>query len=629
MVGWMDDEALHRTLTTGRVTFWSRSRAGVLAQGRHLGPRPAGQATVALDCDGDALLVAGRPGRGRLPHRRPDLLRRPRAAASARDTATPDPTAVPETAAAATPATAPACSRRRPQRTDAGPALRRTWPTLATFRELARDRRVIPVVRRLLADAETPVGVYRKLAKDRPGTFLLESAEHGGVWSRYSFVGAALPGHADRARRRGALDRASRRSACPPPATRSRRCATRSPRCATDAPARAAAADRRHGRLRRLRRRAPLGDGCPTARRTTSHLPELAMMLATDLAVLDHADGVAAAGRQRGQLRRHRRAGRRGLAGRRRPARRDDRRPRPPGAQHGRGPRADRRRRPRATTRPEQFHADGRGGQGGDPRRRGVPGRALPAVLASTARPTRWTSTGCCARPTPARTCTSCACPAPDGTAYDVVGSSPEALVKVTGRRAITHPIAGSRPRGATPEEDAAYGEDLLADAKERAEHVMLVDLARNDLSRVCEPGTVEVVEFMTVEPLQPRHAPRVHRRRRHPARPDARTTCCAPRSRPAPCPARRSPGRWSSSTSSSPAGAACTAGSVGYLDFAGDLDMAIAIRTAVIKDGVAYVQAGGGIVADSVPQLEREESSNKAAAALRAVATAAGLRAP
>ncbi len=89
--------------------------------------------------------------------------------------------------------------------------------------------------------------------------------------------------------------------------------------------------------------------------------------------------------------------------------------------------------------------------------------------------------------------------PAADGSTYDVVGSSPEALVKVTGRRAITHPIAGSRPRGKSPEDDQRLAEDLLADPKERSEHVMLVDLGRNDLQRVCRAGTVDVVELMTV----------------------------------------------------------------------------------------------------------------------------------
>ena len=218
--------------------------------------------------------------------------------------------------------------------------------------------------------------------------------------------------------------------------------------------------------------------------------------------------------------------------------------------------------------------------------------------------------------------------PAPDGTAYDVVGSSPEALVKVTGRRAITHPIAGSRPRGATPEEDVANGEDLLADAKERSEHVMLVDLSRNDLQRVCEAGTVDVVEFMTIR----RYSHIMHLestvvgdiRPGQSAYDVLRATFPAGTLSGAP-----KPRAMALIDELEPSRRGLYGGVVGYLDFAGDLDMAIAIRTAVIKDGRAYVQAGGGIVADSVPQLEREESINKAAAALRAVATAAGLRAP
>ena len=137
---------------------------------------------------------------------------------------------------------------------------------------LAQDRRVIPVVRRLMADAETPVGVYRKLARDRPGTFLLESAEHGGVWSRYSIVGAAC--RATLTERDG--------EACwigePPVGVpterqpRSRRCATPWPRWPPSR-SRAAAADRRHGRRHRLRRGAPLGAGARRRRRTTSASP--------------------------------------------------------------------------------------------------------------------------------------------------------------------------------------------------------------------------------------------------------------------------------------------------------------------------------------------------------------------
>jgi anthranilate synthase component 1 len=216
--------------------------------------------------------------------------------------------------------------------------------------------------------------------------------------------------------------------------------------------------------------------------------------------------------------------------------------------------------------------------------------------------------------------------PLEDGTAYDVVGSSPEALVKVTGRRAITHPIAGSRPRGKTPEDDMRLAEDLLADPKERSEHVMLVDLGRNDLQRVCEPGTVDVVELMQVR----RYSHVTHLESTvvgdlAPGRTaydvlaatfPAGTLSGAPKPRALSLIEHYEPSRRG-----------VYGGVVGYLDFHGDLDMAIAIRTAVIKDGTAHVQAGAGIVADSVPSAEYDETVNKAAAALRAVATASALR--
>ena len=195
----------------------------------------------------------------------------------------------------------------------------------------------------------------------------------------------------------------------------------------------------------------------------------------------------------------------------------------------------------------------------------------------------------------------------------------PEALVTVRTGEAVLHPIAGTRPRGATPEEDAALAAELLADPKERAEHVMLVDLGRNDLGRVCAPGTVEVVDFMSIERYSPRHAHRLHRRRRGGAGPDGVRRADRDASRPARCPVRRSRAPCRSSRRSSRPAAACTAACVGYLDFAGDMDMAIAIRTAVLRDGVAYVQAGGGLVADSDPVAEEQECRNKAAAVLRA----------
>ncbi|WP_454226839.1 anthranilate synthase component I [Propioniciclava flava] len=207
-----------------------------------------------------------------------------------------------------------------------------------------------------------------------------------------------------------------------------------------------------------------------------------------------------------------------------------------------------------------------------------------------------------------------------------IVGSSPEALVTVADQHVLTHPIAGSQPRGATPQQDAENEARLRSDPKERAEHLMLVNLGRNDLGRVCVPGTVSVVEFMQV------------RRYSHIMHLESTVT------------GTLSPGRTAleATLACFPAGTLSGApkvrameiidrletsrrglygGVVGYFDFAGNSDVAIAIRTAVLKDGRAYVQAGGGIVADSVPASEDLESRNKAAAALRAVAVAADIR--
>jgi anthranilate synthase component 1 len=206
------------------------------------------------------------------------------------------------------------------------------------------------------------------------------------------------------------------------------------------------------------------------------------------------------------------------------------------------------------------------------------------------------------------------------------VGSSPEALVTVADRHVLTHPIAGSQPRGATPQQDAENEARLRSDPKERAEHLMLVDLGRNDLGRVCVPGTVTVVEFMQVrryshimhlESTVDRDAEsRPHRARRHAVLLPRGHLSGAPKVRAMEIIDRLETSRRG-----------LYGGVVGYFDFAGNSDVAIAIRTAVLKGGRAYVQAGGGIVADSVPASEDLESRNKAAAALRAVAVAAQVR--
>jgi len=210
-----------------------------------------------------------------------------------------------------------------------------------------------------------------------------------------------------------------------------------------------------------------------------------------------------------------------------------------------------------------------------------------------------------------------------DGSDFHVVGSSPETLVKVTGDAVQSYPIAGSRPRGATPAEDTAAAAELLADPKERAEHLMLVDLARNDLGRVCEPGTVAVVEFMEIKRFS--HIMHMSSTVTGTVRGDASAVDVLTATFPA--------GTLSGAPKSraielidelEPARRGIYGGTVGYFDLDGDLDMAIAIRTAVIAGGRASVQAGGGLVADSEPESEYWESRNKAAAAVRAIQRAA-----
>jgi anthranilate synthase component I len=203
-----------------------------------------------------------------------------------------------------------------------------------------------------------------------------------------------------------------------------------------------------------------------------------------------------------------------------------------------------------------------------------------------------------------------------------VVGSSPEALVTVTAGVASIWPIAGSRPRGVDDVADEAHERSLLADEKERAEHVMLVDLARNDLGRVCDLGTVRVADFMSVV----RYSHIMHLRStvsgrlRHGVGPvdvlratfPAGTLSGAPKVRAMQIIDELEPTRRG-----------VYGGGVGYVDLAGDLDLCIAIRTLVFSGGRAYVQAGAGIVADSIPETEFVETQNKAMALLAAVRAA------
>ncbi len=200
-----------------------------------------------------------------------------------------------------------------------------------------------------------------------------------------------------------------------------------------------------------------------------------------------------------------------------------------------------------------------------------------------------------------------------------VFGASPEMLVRCRGREVETRPIAGTAPRGGTPAEDEALASALLADPKERAEHVMLVDLARNDLGRVCEIGSVEVTRYAEVEKYSHvQHLVSDVRGRLAEGKTSLDAlAACFPAGTLTGAPKIRAMERideWEG------ARRGVYGGAVGYLDHAGNLDMAIAIRTAVVEGEICRVQAGAGIVADSVPEKEYREAEGKAAALFRAV---------
>jgi anthranilate synthase component 1 len=202
---------------------------------------------------------------------------------------------------------------------------------------------------------------------------------------------------------------------------------------------------------------------------------------------------------------------------------------------------------------------------------------------------------------------------------FDIVGSSPELLVQVENGTVVTHPIAGSRPRGATPEADDGLAAELLHDEKERAEHIMLVDLGRNDIGRIAQPGSVRVTKLLAIE----RYSHIMHlvsnvegRLREDMTALDALRACFpagtvsgAPKIRAMEIIAELEPDRRS-----------FYAGCVGYVSYTGNLDTCISLRTMAYKDGVAYLQAGGGIVADSEAEYEYQESMNKMRALLRAI---------
>ncbi|WP_089950528.1 anthranilate synthase component I [Lentzea xinjiangensis] len=486
-------------------------------------------------------------------------------------------------------------------------------PTREEFRELAVNRRVIPVVRRLLADAETPVGLYRKLGADRPGTFLFESAENGRSWSRWSFIGvrssAALTATGGEAFWTGTRPVGLPDGGDPMQALRETIEVLRTDPLPGLPPLTGGMVGYiGYDAVRRLER-------LPSIAEDDLKLPELVMLLATDLAALDHHEGTVTlianainwddspervdeayedAVRRLDEMTTalHTSA--------------------PPTAAVFSRPKPEFRRR---RSQAEHFAAVEKAKEAiraGEAFQIVVSQRfeiETEADALDVYRVLRTTN------PSPYMYLLRL-----DG--FDIVGCSPEALVTVRDGKATTHPIAGTRWRSEDPEEDALLEKDLLADHKERAEHLMLVDLGRNDLGRVCKPGSVNVVDFFKVE----RYSHVMHivstvtgELAEGKTAYDA-VAACFPAGTLSGAPKPRA---MELIEELEPTRRGLYGGVVGYFDFAGDADTAIAIRTALVRDGVAYVQAGGGIVADSDPLAEDNECLNKAGAVLAAIATA------
>jgi anthranilate synthase component 1 len=491
--------------------------------------------------------------------------------------------------------------------------------SLEEFREFAKTHNVVPVAESFLADSETALTLYAKLAAHRENTFLLESAEHGGAWSRYSFIG--VNSEATLTEKNGLATWIGRPPAGAPTGIEPLE-ALRMTSAHLEAPQIEGLPRLTSGlvgymgydAVRRLEK-------LPSKLQDPLNLPEIAFMLTTDLAIYDHLQGsvtlIANAINWDGSDERVDEAYRSALS------------------------RLDQMKVALGTPlKSEISHLD----------QKSIPeyqrhtskeeflssvnlikeeikrGEAFQVVLSqrfqieSKSDPYDVYRMLRLHNPSPYMYLFRFA----DG--LSVVGSSPEALVKVTDGEVMVHPIAGTRKRSLDQGEDIRLGEELLADPKERAEHLMLVDLGRNDLGRVCESGSVKVVEFMQLE----RYSHVMHivstvvgRLGKNRLAIDALyavfpagTLSGAPK-----------PRAMEIIESQEPFRRGIYGGAIGYVDFTGNLDTCIAIRTAVIRDGIGYVQAGAGIVADSIPDNEEEECRNKAAAVLGAINAANNLR--
>jgi len=496
--------------------------------------------------------------------------------------------------------------------------------TRADFRALAAEHRVVPVIRKVLADSETPLSAYRKLADSRPGTFLLESAENGRSWSRWSFIGAGAPSaltvRDGEAVWLGSTPQGAPAGGDPLQALRD----------SLDLLATAGLPDLpplsggmvgyfAYDLVRRLER-------LPELAVDDLQLPDMVMLLATDIAAVDHHEGtitlIANAVNWNGTDAHVDEAY-------------DDAIRRLDTMTNALG-------QPLPSTvatftRPAAVHRSQRTVEEYTAIVEKLVGD-IEAGEAFQVVPSQRFEMDTDVDPIDVYRMLRVSNPSPymyllnipndvGETAFSIVGSSPEALVQVKDGWATTHPIAGTRWRGATEEEDQLLGKDLLEDEKERAEHLMLVDLGRNDLGRVCVPGTVRVEDYSHIE----RYSHVMHLVSTVTGMlADGRTaldavTACFPAGTLSGAPKVRAM-ELIEEVEKTRRG--LYGGVVGYLDFAGDADFAIAIRTALMRDGTAYVQAGGGVVADSNGPYEYNEATNKAKAVLAAVAAAQTLTA-
>jgi anthranilate synthase component 1 len=498
------------------------------------------------------------------------------------------------------------------------------------FEAARSENPVVPVTRELFADADTPVNIYRKLAHGRPGTFLLESADQG-IFTRYSFVGARVFGVLTEQNGRAhwqqtpGSSRLSEQRLLPGGVEHLQ-------------PVEALRAVYERWKCQEVPNLPPLASGLVGYLGWESiaefehvqfpdevpEVPRQHLGLVSDLVVIDHRTGslllVANVLCDEGD------SGELWADAQRRLDRLEAELQEPQAVALGQ---LDRTAEPqiRRTMSQEDYYELVRTAKAHI-----VDGDIFQVVLAQRF------ETDCSADPldvyrvlrylNPSPYLYLLSCTGVDAQPFYVVGSSPEALVTVSGSHVLTHPIAGSRPRGSSVDEDQRLEQELLADPKERSEHLMLVDLSRNDISKVSEPGSVEVSEFMRIERFS--HIMHISSTVEGKLRDNLNPVDALEATFPAGT-LSGAPKPWALRIINKlePVRRGVYGGVVGYVGLSGHADLAIAIRTATLLGDTAIVQAGGGIVADSQPELEEEESRNKAAAPLRAVAVANTLHSP